>query len=557
MVAHGCNTMIGRRTFLEAAAGATLGARNSRAAANARPNILLILADDVGYSDIGCYGGEIQTPNIDRLAAGGLRFTQFYNAARCCPSRASLLTGLYAHQTGLGNMTGANAPDDLEGYTGHLSEHCATIPEILRPTGYSAYMTGKWHLGQPGPVARGFEEYYGLFHGFDSCWDASKYTRLPKDRPTRAYGPGHFYSTNAITDYTLDFLAAARQRKQPFFAYLAYNAAHFPLHAPKETIDKYVAMYEKGWDHIREERFMRLRKMGLLGDTWEFTPRGIVPPNRVATPHGWANKQNPAWDSIDPDRRADLTRRMAVYAAMIEVMDRNIGRVVEDLRSNGELDNALIMFLSDNGACAEWDPWGFDGNSGPDNILHKGAELEKMGQPGTYHSYGSGWANACNTPWRLYKHYDHEGGISTPFIAHWPAGIKRKGALEREPGHIIDLMPTCAELAGAKYPSTVPPMEGRSLLTAFAGKPIQRDALYWEHEGNRAIRIGKWKAVALLAGGEWELYDMDKDRTEMHNLATSEPRRVVAMAQQWEQWARRTHALPWPWQPAYNAKTEP
>lgn len=549
--------MIGRRTFLEVAAGAALGERHSRAAANTRPNILLILADDVGYSDIGCYGGEIHTPNIDRLAAGGLRFTQFYNAARCCPSRASLLTGLYAHQTGLGNMTGAKTSNDLEGYTGHLSEHCATIPEVLRPAGYSAYMTGKWHLGQPGPVARGFEEYYGLFHGFDSCWDPSKYTRLPKDRPTRAYAPGKFYSTNAITDYTLDFLAAARQRKQPFFTYLAYNAAHFPLHAPKETIDKYVAVYEKGWDHIREERFTRMRQMGLLGDAWQFTPRSIVPPNRVATPHGWANKQNPAWDSIDPDRRADLTRRMAVYAAMIEIMDRNIGRVVEDLRSNGELDNTLVMFLSDNGACGEWDPWGFDGSSGPDNILHKGGELEKMGQPGTYHSYGSGWANACNTPWRLYKHYDHEGGISTPFIAHWPAGIRRKGALEREPGHIIDLMPTCAELAGAKYPATVPSMEGRSLLTAFAGKPIHRDALYWEHEGSRAIRIGKWKAVALLAGGEWELYDMERDRTEMHNLAIAKPKRVRAMARQWEQWARRTHALPWPWQPAYSAKREP
>ena len=396
-----------RRTFLKTAAAGARGEWENASAAPGRPNILLILADDVGFSDIGCYGGEIHTPNIDRLAAGGVRFTQFYNAARCCPSRASLLTGLYAHQVGLGNMTGAKAPDDMEGYTGRLSANCATIPEVLRPAGYSAYMTGKWHLGQPGPVARGFEEYYGLFHGFDSCWDPSKYTRLPKDRPVRAYAPGEFYSTNAITDYTLDFLAAARKRKQPFFTYLAYNAAHFPLHAPKETIDRYVSVYEKGWDHIREERFTRMRKMGLIADNWEFTPRSTVPPNRVATPHGWANKQNPAWDSIAPDRRADLTRRMAIYAAMIDVMDRNIGRVIENLRSNGELDNTLVMFLSDNGACAEWDPWGFDNSSGPDNILHKGADLDKMGQPGTYHSYGSGWANACNTPWRFYKHYDH------------------------------------------------------------------------------------------------------------------------------------------------------
>ncbi len=544
-----------RRTFLQASAAGVFGGITGDAA-TARPNILVILADDVGYSDIGCYGGEIHTPNPDRLANGGLRFTQFYNAARCCPSRASILTGLYAHQTGLGNMTGAAPSGDLEGYTGRLNDRCATIPEVLRPAGYSAYMTGKWHLGEPGPVARGFEEYYGLFHGFDSFWDSSKYTRIPKDRPARTYAPGKFYSTDAITDYTLDFLASARKRKQPWFTYLAYNAAHFPLHAPKEAIDKYVAVYEKGWDRIREERFARMRKIGLLADGWEFSPRSVIPPNRAATPHGWANKQNPAWDSIEPDRRADLVRRMAIYAAMIEIMDRNIGRVIADLRANGELDNTLILFLSDNGACAEWDPWGFDESSGPSNILHKDAELGKMGQPGTYHSYGSGWANACNTPWRLYKHYDHEGGISTPFIAHWPAGIQRKGELEREPGHIIDLMPTCVELGGGKYPAGLPPIEGRSLLPAFAGKPIARDALYWEHEGNRAIRIGKWKAVALLPGGKWELYDMEKDRTEMHNLAPEQPKRVNAMADRWERWASRTHALPWPWQPAYSAKTE-
>lgn len=546
-----------RRTFLKASASGTLGALTASASNPARPNILLILADDVGYSDIGCYGGEIHTPNLDRLAAGGVRFTQFYNAARCCPSRASILTGLYAHQTGMGNMTAAKAANDLEGYTGHLSPGCATIPEVLKLAGYSAYMAGKWHLGQPGPVARGFEEYYGLFHGYDSAWDPTKYTRLPADRKQRDYPPGKFYATDAITDYTLDFLAAARQRKQPFFTYLAYTAAHFPLHAPKEIIDKYTAVYEQGWDRIREQRFARMRTMGLVSENWEFTPRSVIPPNFVATPHGWANRQNPAWDSIEPARRADLVRRMAIYAAMIEIMDRNIGRVIEDLRSNGELENTLVMFLSDNGACAEWDPWGFDESSGPRNKLHTGPELQSMGQPGTYHSYGSGWANASNTPWQLYKHYNHEGGISTPFIAHWPAGIAKAGAFEREPGHIIDLMPTCLAVAGAKYPAAVPLLEGRSLLPAFAGKPIQQDALYWEHEGNRAIRVGKWKAVALLPGGEWELYDMEKDRTEMHNLASHHPERVRAMAGQWEKWARRTHALPWPWKPDYIAPQTP
>ena len=252
---------------------------------------------------------------------------------------------------------------------------------------------------------------------------------------------------------------------------------------------------------------------------------------------------------------------MAIYAAMVEIMDRNIGRVLDDLRANGELESTLVLFLCDNGACAEWDPFGFDVSSGPQNILHKGADLEKMGQPGTYHSYGSGWANASNTPFRLYKHYNHEGGISTPLIAHWPAGISRKNALEHEPGHLIDLMPTCVELAGATYPgdrrgAAILPMEGRSLLPAFAGKPIRRDALYWEHEGNRAIRMGKWKAAAVDPGGAWELYDLENDRTEMHDLASAQPRRLRAMVAQWEMWAKRTHAVPWPWKPPYESAAD-
>jgi arylsulfatase len=542
-----------RRDFLKLAAVPLAAAGAAR-----RPNIILILADDVGYSDLGCYGGEIHTPHLDKLARGGLRFTQFYNAARCCPSRASLMTGLYPHQTGMGNMVGGRRADSLEGYAGQLNRICVTIPEVLRTAGYTTLMGGKWHLGQPGPAERGFDEFYGMVHGFDSFWDASRYTRLPAGRPLREYAPGKFYATDAITDYTLDFLSAARGRGQPYFLYLAYNAAHFPLHAPKEEIDKYAPVYEKGWDHIREARFARMRRMGLLGKSWEFTPRSVIPPNRVATPHGWANRQNPAWDSLDADRRADLARRMATYAAMIEIMDRNIGRLIDDVTAAGEIDNTLILFLCDNGACAEWDPYGFDVSSGPQNVLHQGAGLAKMGQPGTYHSYGSAWANACNTPFRLYKHYNHEGGISTPLIAHWPAGIARKNALEREPRHLVDLMATCVELAGAAYPAEhrgarILPMEGRSLLPAFAGKPVRRDALYWEHEGNRAIRAGRWKAVALDPGGQWELYDLEKDRTEMHDLAKAQPERLRSLIAQWDRWARRTHAVPWPWNPPYPA----
>jgi arylsulfatase A-like enzyme len=545
---------IGRRQFLAlTAAAAARPAPSAGASALARPNILVILADDLGYSDLGCYGGEIYTPNLDRLAQGGVRFTQFYNAARCCPSRAALLTGLYPHQAGMGGMVSAQPERRFPGYAGELSDRCATIPEVLKRAGYSTWMAGKWHLGRPGPVGRGFDEFYGLVHGFDSFWDAAKYSRLPEGRPAGGCPGGAFYATDAITDHALGFLAAARAGRRPFFHYLAYNAPHFPLHAPRETIDKYVPVYEPGWDRIRERRFERMWRIGLIRPEWELSPRGLIPPNRYNARTGWAGKTNPAWDSLDRDRRADLARRMAVYAAMVEIMDRNIGRVIGELETHGQLDNTLILFLSDNGACAEWDPWGFDGRSGPDNVLHRGAELERMGQPGTYHSYGSGWANACNTPWRLYKHYNHEGGIATPLIAHWPAGLKRRNALDHQPGHIVDLMPACVELAGASYPDAMPRMEGRSLAAAFAGGIIRRRALYWEHEGNRAIRIGKWKAVAVDPAGTWELYDLERDRTEMHNLAEAQPRRLRAMIAQWERWASRANVVPWIWKPPYGS----
>jgi arylsulfatase A-like enzyme len=539
-----------RRQFLITAGAAGL-ARPSLAA-RPRPNILVILADDLGWSDIGCYGGEISTPNLDKLAKGGVRFTQFYNYARCCPARATIMTGLFPHQVGMGNMTSPKPRTDYPGYAGVLNDRNVTIPEVLKTAGYSTWMAGKWHLGAPGPVKRGFDEYYGMVHGFDSFWDPTKYTRLPADRKARTYPEGKFYATDAITDHAVDFLAGAREQAKPFFFYLAYNSPHFPLHAPKEVIDKYAPVYEKGWDQIREKRFERMRAMGLVNKGWKFTPRSEIPENRFNKQTGWGGKVNPAWATLEPDRQKDLARRMAIFAAMVEIMDRNIGRVVESLRANQQLDNTLILFLSDNGACAEWDPWGFDKNSGPQNELHRGEALAGMGQPGTYHSYGSGWANACNTPWRLYKHYAHEGGISTPLIAHWPSGISRKNAIDHQPGHILDLMPTCVELAAASYPASMPPMEGRSFVPALAGKPVKRDALYWEHEGNRAIRLGKWKAVALQPAGQWELYDMDADRTEMNDLASQHPDRVKAMARQWEQWAKRTTAIPWMWTPQYQ-----
>jgi arylsulfatase A-like enzyme len=492
-----------------------------------KPNIVLILADDLGYSDLGCYGGEIQTPNLDKLAAGGLRFTQFYNGARCCPSRASILTGLYPHEAG------------FPGMGGRLPANCATIPEVLRASGYRTFMSGKWHLGTSDPIERGFDEFYGMLGGFGSFWNPKLYTRLPHDRPEREYAAGKFYATDVITDHALDFIASARKAAdKPFFLYLAYNAPHFPLHAPKEEIAKYAKLYEQGWDKIRETRYARQKQIRLIDERWPLTPLSTIPPNGVATQHGWSDKANPPWDSLPEDRRMDLARRMAVFAAAVDRMDQNIGRVIADLKQNGQLDNTLIFFLSDNGACAEWDPFGFDVDTGPKNILHTGADLDSIGAPGSYNSYGSGWANAGNTPFRLYKHYSHEGGISTPLIVHWPAGMKLVNELDQRPGHISDLLPTCLDAAGSVYPRDAMPLAGRSLLPALRGEAAEPRTIFFEHENNRAVRSGKWKLVSL-AGKPWELYEMETDRVELKDLAAKDPERVKDMSTQWETWKKR------------------
>lgn len=517
--------------------------------AGERPNILLILADDLGYSDLGCYGGEIRTPNLDRLAAGGIRFRQFYNTTRCCPSRASINTGLYPHQAGIGGMSGYNP--NRYGYEGFLTDRCVTLAEALRTAGYRTYMSGKWHMHEkPGPIDRGFDEFFGLLGGFTSFFDPEAHTRLPADRMKRKYEPDRYYATDVFTDYALDFLADSRKknengRRPPFFLYLAYTAPHFPLHAPGEDIERYAETYLQGWDRIRENRYARQKEIGLLDESVSLTPRSNVPKNWANVDTGWADKDNPAWDSIDPDRRADLARRMAVFAAMVDRMDRNIGRILDDLKRNGDWDNTLILFLSDNGACAEWDPWGFDRRSGPMNILHRGAELETMGGPETYHSTGSGWANASNTPWRLYKHYIHEGGIRTPLIAHWPEGVARRGAFEDSVGHIIDFMPTFIELAGAVYPERrngrpVLPMQGRSLLPAFEGKADTPRRLFWEHEGNRGVRDGDLKLVRIGVRDLWELYDLRTDPTEENDLSEQRPGTVEELSRAWEDWATRS-----------------
>jgi arylsulfatase A-like enzyme len=514
------------------------------AASTNRPNVLLIVADDLGFSDLGCYGSEIATPQLDRLAREGIRFSQVYNSSRCCPTRASLLTGLYPQQAGMGNMAGG--ANGRIGYEGRLMERCVTLPEALRPAGYQSYMVGKWHLNaRPSPVDRGFGEFYGMLEGFNTCWEEQPhFTRLPAGRPKRSYAPGQFYATDVFGDYALDFLADARKTNQPWFLYLAFNAPHFPLHAPEADIAKYEKLYARGWDAIREERLARLRKSGLIPTNTVLTPRGTVPANWANEKTGWDDKPLPAWDSLPAERRADLARRMGVYAAMIDRMDQNIGRVLENLRQHNEQDRTLIVFLSDNGACAEWDPFGFDGESGPQNVLHTGDDLRKVGGPESYISYGSGWANACNTPWRLFKHYGHEGGVASPCIVRLPAEFTRKGAIDHTPIHVIDVMPTVLELAGAEYPNTfaghaILAPEGKSLVPIFEGTSFPPRPLFFEHEGNRSVRDGKWKLVAL-SGKPWELYDIERDRTELNDLSATHPEVATRLAAAWDAWAERS-----------------
>ena len=507
-------------------------------AATPRPNILLILADDLGWSDVGCYGGEIKTPNIDTLAKGGLRFLQFYNSARCCPSRASLLTGLHPHEAGVPDMRGP------------LNQKCVTIPEVLKPAGYNSYMVGKWHLGNVvNPIVRGFDEFYGMLGGFNSCWQENPfYTRLPGNHPSREYAANQFYSTDVFGDYAMEFVDQGQAAQKPWFLYLAFNAAHFPLHAYEEDIQKYEPIYAQGWDKIRERRLIRQQELGIVPRELKLSPRGHIPLNLFNKETGWAEKENPAWDSLAPDRQRDLARRMAVYAAMIDRMDRNIGRITAHLKDIGCFENTVIFFLSDNGACAEWDPFGFDVSSSANNILHRGDDLKKVGGPESYVSYGSGWANACNTPWRLYKHYGHEGGIATPAIIHWPVGLTRKGETDGRPSYLPDVMATCLELAGAPYPvernghKIISP-EGKSLVGLLKGKSAEAEIIFMEHEGNRAIRAGQWKLVAL-AGRPWELYDMEKDRAEMTDLALSSPLKVKELEAKWQAWAARVNVVP-------------
>ncbi|MCC7040044.1 MAG: arylsulfatase [Burkholderiales bacterium] len=514
-----------------------------------KPNVVLILNDDMGYSDLGCYGGEVQTPNLDRLAANGLRFSQFYNTARCSPSRASLLTGLHPHQTGVGILTYDSGP---EGYAGNLNHRCVTIPQVLKANGYRTYMSGKWHvassLTEPTdtwPMQRGFDEFYGTIIGAGSFYDPNTLTRGNENIEHEAKAPGFFY-TDAISDQAVAYIERHRREHPdtPFFEYVAYTAPHWPLHAHDEDIARYKGRFDAGWDTLREARLARLIRSGILDRQWQLSPRDPTQP-------AWSDAEHKAW----------LARCMEVYAAQIDRMDQGIGRIVAALERTGQLENTIVIFLADNGACAEDIPENVPIDELVEKLMiakshtrdgepvHFGNDPSRMpGPENTYQSYGQAWANLSNTPFRYYKHWIHEGGIATPLIVHWPAGIAARNEIRHAPGYLPDIMATIVDLTGSRYPATfdgnpIAPLEGMSLAPAFERDGLARDAMFWEHEGNAAMRSGKWKLVRAYPG-PWELYDLAADRTELHDVAALHPERVADMARQYEAWAARCGVIP-------------
>jgi arylsulfatase A-like enzyme len=497
-----------------------------------RPNIVVILVDDMGFSDFGCYGSEIPTPNIDALAAGGVRFTQFYNTARCSTTRASLMTGLYPHQAGMGFLDHL-VRENSKGTQGRLRNDCVTMAEVLGASDYFTCSTGKWHMGH--------------FHGTPPFWRGfmrslhSPIGELYFPNQTQRYSDGvylngemlkisdpklgtNWYGPDLLTEWGLKFIDEAIAAKKPFFYYLPHSSVHFPLQAPQEDIDRYRGKYLVGWDKLREERHRRQLEMGIVDAKWPLSQR---PPDV------------PAWDSLSDADKDYFDRLMAIYAAMLDRLDRSVGTLVAGLQERGVLDNTLIFIMSDNGGNAE---------TGPRGRL----EGDQPGGPNSRVYLGQCWATLNNTPLRRYKHFTHEGGIATPLIVHWPAGIpkERNGQLEKQPGHLIDVMATAVGVTGAKYPTEfngnrIQPMEGVSLVPALAGKPLNRKApIFWEHEGNRAIRKGKWKLVMKFKG-PWELFDIEADRTEQRNIIAEHQDVAKKLKAEWRAWAKRADVDPW------------
>lgn len=487
-----------------------------------RPNIVLIMADDLGFSDLGCYGSEIKTPHLDQLAKEGLRFSRFYNAGRCCPTRASLMTGLYPHQAGMGWMT---RNDKLPGYQGELNQNCVSIAEVLSSAGYRCYHVGKWHLtyrmrsaNENWPLGRGFDRAYGTGGG------GNYFAPRPLYRDNQIIQPPEedYYITDAFSKNAVEFLKdhARQDKQQPFFLYLAYTAPHFPLHALPGDIAGYRGHYRAGWDALRKQRHQRMQRLGLIN--CPLSPRDL---------------DAKSWDSLPEREQDEWDLRMAVYAAMITSMDRGIGQVLAQIEAMGDTENTLVFFLSDNGASAEY----IDRGHQPGAIT---------GTRESFRCAEVGWANASNTPFRFHKMWVHEGGISTPLIVRWPDQIQQTGGWTNQVGHIVDVMATCVDASGATYPqekygSPIIPFEGQSLRATFNQPESTQDrSLFWEHEGNQAIRQGDWKLVKQHQQN-WELYDLNQDRSELINRAAADPERVESMTKTWNTWAKRVGVVPW------------
>ncbi len=531
------------------------------------------MGDDMGYSDIGCFGGEVLTPNLDGLASNGIRYAHFYNSARCCPTRASLLTGLYPQQAGVGHMMNDRG---TPAFHGDLSRQAVTIAEVLKGAGYATYMSGKWHVTpyledrvrdhprHNWPTNRGFDRFFGTIKGAGSLYDPSSLAYQDSFiAPTQ-----DFYYTDAISDFAVRCIEEHDDSK-PFFLYVSHVAAHWPLQAPPEDIAKYSGKYAGGWDDLRQSRLEKLSELGIIPGGTPLAPR---------------DQRIPNWEDDSVNRKWHA-RNMEVYAAMIDRMDQGIGALTNTLDNHGLSDNTLIFFLQDNGACAEELDW-ISRSAGPADVplgeeewqtrmvplftrtgepIHVMDTTVAAGPANTYHAYGKYWAHASNTPFGMYKHWVHEGGIATPLIAHWPAGIDLPGSLCKAPSHLIDIMATCVDVSNADYPehhagSSIHPMEGVSLRSTFGGAALPERTIFWEHEGNRAVRSGDWKLVSpadfnsfiwdrtdTLDLSLWELYNLTADRSEQHNMAAKDPTRVYEMAQAWQKWANRTGIVPRPY----------
>jgi arylsulfatase len=551
---------MGRREFLtvatqlglSTAAAANLASCATQGAgptAARRPNIILILVDDMGFSDLGFTGSEIRTPNIDSIAKRGAALTSMYNAARCCPTRSALLTGMYPHKAGIGHM-GSNL--GTPAYQGYLRDDTATIAEALRPAGYRTLMAGKWHVGGdlwatrvstwtlgakgfPTPLQRGFDHYYGMIDGVTHYF--SPWFIMQDDHKVEV-SPTDFYFTDAITDQAIRMIEDSVRDQKPFFLYLAHAAPHWPLHAPEETIARYDGTYKQGWESLRGARHEEMRARKILQHDWSLSPRD---PDVAA----WKDTPAKDWEA----------RRMAVYAAQIDRLDQQIGRVFDALRRLGQFDDTLVLFFSDNGGCAEpmrADGWGkfYPSVTNDGRKINIGNRSDLLpGGPETFMSYEQSWANVSNTPFRFFKHFVHEGGISTPLLAQWPARWRSQGVLH-SPCHVTDLLPTILEAAGAHYPAELgghglQRPDGESLMPLLSGKPWTRQQpLFWEHEGNAAVRAGNLKLVRQF-DRPWELYDMERDRTELDNLAGRNARLVRDLESRYQHWADSVGVIDW------------